>query len=258
MSQVYQENLVSVIMPTYNSSSVLEASIASIQKQGYQNWELLVVDDCSKDGTQEILRQLAKRDMRIRPFFQTENRGSGFARNEGLSKARGRFVAFLDSDDLWHPDKLEEQLVFMKTHGYGFTFTAYHVFEEQPTAIKRTVRVPRKINYQQLLKNTIIGCLTVMIDREKVGDFRMPLLRARQDTATWLSILKEQDYAYGLTEPLAYYRVSATSLSSNKWRMLKKNWQMYRECEGLNIVYASYVFSCYVCNALWKRRRQIG
>lgn len=257
MSQQYQAELVSIIMPTYNSSAVLKESVASIQKQGYQDWELLVVDDCSKDATRGMLREMAERDARIKPFFLTENRGSGFARNEGLSRASGRFVAFLDSDDLWHPEKLEKQLAFMKKHEYGFSFTAYHVFEEQPTQPKRTVHVPEKINYRQLLKNTIIGCLTVMIDREKVGDFRMPLLRARQDTATWLSILKKQEYAYGITKPLAYYRVSTGSLSSNKWKMLQKNWQMYREHENLSLMYTSYVFSCSVGNALWKRRRKI-
>ncbi|EUJ48379.1 glycosyltransferase family 2 protein [Listeria rocourtiae] len=238
MRQGYQADVVSIIMPTYNNSTVLKESIVSIQQQGYQDWELLLVDDCSTDGTRDMLRELAERDSRIQLILLTENRGSGFARNEGLSRARGRFVAFLDSDDLWHPEKLEKQLAFMKAHNYGFTFTAYHVFEEQPTVFKRTVRVPEKIHYRQLLKNTIIGCLTVLIDREKVGDFRMPLLRARQDTATWLSILKKQDYAYGMTEPLAYYRVSATSLSSNKWRMLKKK---TGRCTGNKKVYRSSI-----------------
>ncbi|EUJ24361.1 glycosyltransferase family 2 protein, partial [Listeria cornellensis] len=214
MRQGYQADVVSIIMPTYNSSAVLKESIASIQQQGYQDWELLVVDDCSTDETRDMLREMAERDARIQLVLLTENRGSGFARNEGLSRARGRFVAFLDSDDVWHPKKLEKQLAFMRANDYGFTFTAYHVFEGKPTAVKRTVQVPEKMNYRQLLKNTIIGCLTVVIDREKVGDFRMPLLRARQDTATWLAILKEQEFAYGMAEPLAYYRVSAASLSS--------------------------------------------
>ncbi|MBC1457755.1 glycosyltransferase family 2 protein [Listeria newyorkensis] len=255
MKETYQAGLVSVIMPTYNSGEALHTSIRSIISQTYQNWELLVIDDCSSDETVENLMKLATEDARINPIFLKENRGSGFARNEGISRAKGQYIAFLDSDDLWHHEKLLKQLAFMKRQEYGFTFTAYHVFEKEPEQHKRTVRVPIKINYSQLLKNTIIGCLTVMIDREKVGEFRMPLLRARQDTATWLTILKQQDYAYGMDEPLAYYRVSKTSLSSNKWNMLKKNWQMYREHEGLSFVYTSYVFCCYVCNALWKRRK---
>ncbi|MBC2195033.1 glycosyltransferase family 2 protein [Listeria booriae] len=256
MIKKYQTDLVSIVMPTYNSEGQLHASIASIQKQTYKHWELLVVDDCSSDKTAEHLQKLAKQDARIKTIFLPENRGSGFARNEGISQARGRYIAFLDSDDLWHPEKLTKQLDFMKTHGYGFSFTAYHVFEQHPAEQKRTVKVPEKINYRQLLKNTIIGCLTVMIDREEVGDFRMPLMRARQDTATWLTILKQHAYAYGLNEPLAYYRVSAASLSSNKWRMLQKNWHMYREQEKLSFLDTSYVFSCYVWNALWKRRGQ--
>lgn len=256
MSHTYQQGLVSIIMPTYNSSEALQESIASILNQTYQEWELIVVDDCSGDGTVEILKEQATRDERIITVFLSENHGSGYARNEGISRARGQYIAFLDSDDLWHQEKLFKQLEFMRQEAYGFTFTAYHVFEVEPTQKRRTVNVPEKINYSQLLKNTIIGCLTVIIDRERVGDFRMPLLRARQDTATWLTILKQQEYAYGLAEPLAYYRVSTDSLSSNKWKMLKKNWHMYREQEGLSLLYASYVFSWYVGNALWKRRRQ--
>lgn len=258
MNQGYKADLVSIIMPTYNSSKVLKESIVSIQQQSYREWELLVVDDYSKDDTRDMLHEFAKCDKRIKLVLLAKNHGSGFARNEGLNLARGRFVGFLDSDDMWHPEKLEKQLAFMKEQNCGFSFTAYHVFDKEPTVVKRTVRVPEKINYRQLLKNTIIGCLTVVIDREKVGDFRMPLLRARQDTATWLTILKKQEYAYGMAEPLAYYRVSEASLSSNKWKMLRKNWQMYRKHEGLSLIYASYVFSCYVGNALWKRRRQIG
>ncbi|WP_430536125.1 glycosyltransferase family 2 protein [Listeria rocourtiae] len=256
MHQTYQADLVSIIMPTYNSGESLHESIISVLNQTYRNWELLVVDDYSSDATPQNLKKLAREDARIIPVFLTENRGSGFARNEGISRAKGQYIAFLDSDDLWHKEKLSRQLTFMKEQAHGFTFTAYHVFEEVPERQKRTVHVPEKISYTELLKNTIIGCLTVMIDREKVGDFRMPLLRTRQDTATWLSILKQQDYAYGMTEPLAYYRLSTASLSSNKWKMLQKNWQMYRQHEGLPLVYASYVFCCYVFHAIWKRRKQ--
>lgn len=246
-------SLVSVITPSYNAEKFISATIESVRTQTYTNWEMIIVDDCSKDDTREILKRYAELDSRIKPIFLEENSGAAVARNTALKEARGDYVAFLDSDDLWVPDKLEKQLAFMQKNDYAFSFTAYNLMDESGNPLEKVINVPKKIDYKGLLKNTIIGCLTVMIDTRKVEPLQMPLIRTRQDYALWLKVLRQGHIAYGMQEPLAHYRIVEGSISSNKLKTAKRNWYVYREIEKLSLPYASWCFVNYAFYAIKKR-----
>ncbi len=249
----YIDDLVSIITPVYNAERFVAETIKSVQAQTYTNWEMILVDDVSSDNSEKIIKEFQEKDNRIKYIKLKENSGAAVARNTAIENARGRYIAFLDSDDLWKSNKLETQINFMKENKYGFTFASYELMSEDGNNLNKVVKVPQKINYDGLLKNTIIGCLTVVIDRNLVGDFKMPLLRKGQDTATWLKILKNYKYAYGINENLANYRLVKGSISSNKIGALKRTWNTYRNVEKLSLIKAWYVFSCYVINALKKR-----
>lgn len=248
-----QADLVSIITPSYNSKRFIEDTVKSVQNQTYTNWEMIIVDDCSNDGTREILTRLADLDDRIKVFFLNENSGAAIARNKALKEAKGKFIAFLDSDDMWHETKLEKQLAFMRNKDVAFSFTEYELMDEEGVLLNKKVEIPDSIDYHGLLKNTIIGCLTVMINREKTGYFEMPNIRTRQDFALWLSILKKGFTAHGLKETLSKYRVVKGSISSNKINAAKKTWYVFREVEKLNLVYSSWCFLNYSFQAIKKR-----
>ncbi|WP_445490703.1 teichuronic acid biosynthesis protein TuaG [Niallia sp. 03133] len=249
----YENDLVSIIMPSYNSRKYIQESIHSVLQQTYKNWELIIVDDCSSDGSQVLLQELEKEDKRIQVFYEKENGGAAVARNKALQQAKGRFVAFLDSDDRWKPNKLAVQIAFMKQNQYTFTFTAYEYMSEEAALLGKIVYAPKEVTYQDMLKNTIVGCLTVVIDQKKTGPFQMPDIRTRQDLATWLSILKKGYRAYGINEVLAEYRVGNISISGNKWRAAQKTWYVYRQVENLNLIKATWCFSHYAFHAVRKR-----
>ena len=246
-------NKVSVITASYNCAKFIEESIKSVLNQTYDNLELIIVDDCSTDNTEEIVNEYIKKDSRIKFYRLNNNSGAAVARNKGLDEATGRFIAFLDSDDIWDKQKLEKQINFMQTNNYGFSFTSYRLIDENGGLLNKEIRVPNEITYKKLLKNTIIGCLTVIIDKELIGDFKMPLVRAGQDTATWLSILRNGNIAYGYDEVLASYRMVKGSISSNKLKALKRTWNTYRNLENLNLIKSSYYFTHYVLNSIKKR-----
>ena len=249
----YIDDLVSIITPVYNAEQFVEETIKSVQDQTYTNWEMILVDDSSTDKSEEIIKRMQKNDKRIKYIKLKDNSGAAIARNTAIENARGRYIAFLDSDDLWKSSKLEKQIRFMRKNNYGFTFTSYELMSEDGSKLNKIVKVPEKINYDGLLKNTIIGCLTVIVDRELVGDIRMPLLRKGQDTATWLQILKKHEYAYCINENLANYRLVRGSISNNKFGALKRTWNTYRNVEQLGIIKSTYVFVNYVINAMKKR-----
>lgn len=247
------ENLVSVIMPSYNSYSYIEKSIDSVINQTYENFELIIVDDKSDIETINYLKKIEDSDHRIKVVYLNENSGAAVARNKGMEFAKGRFIAFLDSDDLWVDKKLEQQLSFMKSNHYAFSFTRYYRVKENGEKINE-IEVPKSINYNELLKNTIIGCSTVMIDRKYVEDTTMPLIRKGQDTATWLKILKKVPFAYGYNkESLTIYTERSGSISSNKLKALKRTWYIYRNIEKINFFKSLFYFSHYIINAFKKR-----
>lgn len=244
---------VSIITPVFNAEKFIGEAITSVQNQTYTDWEMIIVDDCSKDNSQKIIEGFSKKDNRIKYLKLEKNLGAAVARNTALEKAKGRFIAFLDSDDLWEPNKLEKQIKFMEENKIGFSFTSYRLIDEEGNDLNKIITVPFKVNYDALLKNTIIGCLTVVIDKDIIGDFRMPLVRAGQDTATWLSILRRGFEAYGINEPLARYRKVSGSISNNKIKALKRTWNTYKNIEKLPFPKLCYVFTCYVINAIRKR-----
>lgn len=240
-------------MPSYNSSKFIGEAIESVIAQSYSNWELLIVDDCSYDNTPSIVNKYVLQDSRIKLVVLSKNMGAAFARNISLDNANGRFIAFLDSDDIWMPNKLEQQLSFMMTNRYAFSFSNYGMMLENGYRLKKVIKVPEVISYRGYLRNTIIGCLTVMIDKSVVGDFRMPIIKSSHDMALWLHILKRGYRAYGLKENLAMYRLVSRSNTAKKWKAAMDVWKVYREEEKLSIIYSAYNFCGYVFNAVLKR-----
>lgn len=244
--------IVSVITPVYNAEKFLMETIESVLTQSYKNFEFLLIDDCSTDNSPSIIEKYAEKDPRIRYKKLSENSGAAVARNMGLKNARGRYIAFIDSDDKWYPKKLEKQLEFMGTNNKGFTYTKYERITENGELLNAP-NFPIKLNYSGLLKNTAIACSTVVIDKKIIGNFYMPLVRKGQDTATWLGILKEHDYAYLIDEVLNQYRTHEESLSSDKFEALKRTWNTYRNIEKLPAHKVLYYFVFYVWNAIKRR-----
>lgn len=247
------EPLVSIITPVYNAEQFLSETIESVKNQTYQNWEMILVDDCSKDNSADIIKEFQNTDDRIKYIRLEKNSGASVSRNTGITNAKGRFIAFVDSDDIWNPDKLEKQVSYMLENKVGFTFTSYRYMKENGEPTNKVAKAPQKIDYNGLLKNTIIGCSTVVIDRDIVGSFEMPLVRRGQDTATWLKILRTEEFAYGIEEDLVKYRLVGDSLSSNKIKAIKRTWNTYRNVENLGIFKSCYVFCFYAFNAVKKR-----
>lgn len=245
------KDLVSIIMPSYNSSENILSSVKSVLAQKYESWELLITDDCSTDDTLDIISDLSKNDERIKVFSLNKNSGAGAARNNSIEKAKGRFIAFLDSDDIWHEDKLLKQVEFMLGGHYALTYTAYSKINLEGQ-IKKEISPPPKVNYNELLKSNVIGCLTAMYDVSILGKIYMPLIRKRQDMALWLSILKKIDFAYCLNENLAFYREGHTSLSSNKFKILKSQWSFYHNYLEFNYPLSIYYFLNYIYRAMIK------
>ncbi|HDX8438306.1 TPA: glycosyltransferase family 2 protein [Aeromonas dhakensis] len=241
---------VSVIMPLYNSARFLAASIDSVLKQKYTNWELILIDDCSGDDSVIIAQEYCDRDSRIRLVRLAENSGAAVARNHGIEVAEGRFIAFLDSDDIWLPGKLDTQIEFMLKNKVAFSYTAYKKIDAYGNDLFE-LGVPSSLSYRALLKACVIGCLTVIYDVSQIGKVYMPLGTKREDYALWLKILREKNIiAQGVNRVLASYRVYPHQSSSKKLTMAKENWRLLREHEKLKIFSACYFFANYACRGL--------
>lgn len=238
-------DLVSIVTPTYNCGNYIQAAIASVQAQTYTNWEMIIADDCSTDNTKEIVDNAALKDGRIRYIRLEENGGAAAARNAAIRAAKGRYIAFLDSDDVWKPDKLEKQLAFMEIHGYLFTATAYEKMDEEGNRMNKTVKVPPRTSYNRLLLDCPVGNSTVMYNAEKMGKFEVPNIKKRNDDALWLKMLKKEKFIYGLNEVLMEYRVRPNSISSNKLSLVKYHWQLYREIEHLSVIRSAFHVCCW-------------
>ena len=228
-------SLVSIITPTYNSERFIEETILSIINQSYTNWELIITDDCSTDSTIEIIRKYVQIDDRIKLFILEKNEGAGIARNNSIKEARGRFIAFCDSDDLWKPNKLEYQISYMIEKQIALSYSNYDIIDENGN-FKRKMISPPKVDYLKMLRNDYIGCLTAIYDTKIVGKVFMPSIRKRQDWILWLNILKKENIALNVNENLAIYRERYNSISSNKFIVLKDNWKVYHEYENLSFI----------------------
>lgn len=247
-------DLISIVVPVYQAEAFIAQTIESVQKQSYENWELILVDDCSKDRSCVIIERMAAEDSRICLLRQGKNLGAAAARNSGVCHAKGRYLCFLDSDDLWEQDKLTAELSFMKEKQAGFVFTGYEFADEYGKGFGKIVRVPEEITYSEALKNTTIFTSTVMFDREKIKDedIFMPAI-ASEDTATWWHLLKVYGKAYGLDKNLVKYRRSANTLSSNKLEAIKRIWRLYRRQEKLNVLYSAYCMCFWALRAVLRR-----
>lgn len=245
------QSLVSIIMPAYNSRATIRDSIQSVCHQTYENWELLIIDDCSQDAQNIADIVYDFHDSRIRYHRLSQNRGVAHARNVGISKANGRYLAFLDSDDLWHPQKLMRQINFMKKNEYAFSYTWYQHFYHDLHHLGKVIKTKRSVDYSELLKGNDIGCLTVMIDCSKIHDIIMPC-QYHEDYITWLNILKKGWRAYSLPENLAYYRKGFSSLTSNKRKSLWGTWNVYRKSQNLSLLRSGYCILYYVYSGMKK------
>ena len=244
--------MISIIVPVYNAEKFIRETIQSVLDQTYTDFELLLVDDCSRDGSVEAIESF--KDERIILLRQEHNAGAYAARNRGLKEAKGRYIAFLDSDDCWEPCKLERELAFMEHENAGFVFTGYEFADDNCVGTGKVVRVPHTITFKQALSNTTIFTSTVLIDREKIPDelIEMPHI-ASEDTATWWRILKAGHVGYGLDENLVRYRRSANSLSSNKLVALKRIWNLYRKIAGLSVIASARHFVGWAFRAVLRR-----
>ena len=249
-----KNDLVSIIIPVYNAEKFLNETISTVLDQTYKNWELLLINDCSKDNSKKIFEKY-QNNKNITWFDLEKNSGASIARNKGIELSKGKYICFLDADDLWEKDKIEKQISFMKKVDCAFSFTGYEFADKDGKPNGKKVHVPNKINYKQALKNTTIWTSTVMFDMTKLSkdDVYMPNIRRGQDTATWWKVLKKVDFAYGLSEILSFYRRTSDTLSSNKIKALKRTWYLYRNVENLNIFKSSYYFIFYCFNAIKRR-----
>lgn len=246
---------VSIITPSYNSKKFIKDTIESVKLQTYKNWEMIIVDDCSTDDSVNYIKALIKNENRVKLIALNKNVGAAEARNKALEIAQGEYIAFLDSDDIWMNNKLEKQLKFMEDNGYSFTFTAYQPFSEDGLENYKIINVPTELDYVQYCKNTIIGCLTVVINKNEVGDFRMPNIRSSHDMALWLLIMKRGFKAYGLNENLAKYRLVGSSNTANKTKAAKDVWRVYRKIENIPYYKSIWYFLNYANNAIKKRKQ---
>lgn len=238
------QDLVSVITPVHNAEKYLKCTVDSVLGQTYKNLEIILVDDASKDSSREIIKIYQQKDERIVAVLLDENVGVADARNKAIEKAKGKFIAFVDSDDIWLETKIEEQVKFMKEHDIAFSHTGYEFIDEDGHRIGKSVKVDYKLNYTDMLKSNGVGCLTVVIDREKVGQINMPKIR-HEDYATWLSILKRGHEAYGINKVLALYRKTSTSLSGNKVKSAMWTWNILKNVEKVPLPKAILYFSNY-------------
>ncbi len=247
------EPLVSIITPVYNRSATLNANIESVMSQTYSNWEMILVDDCSIDDSVKIIEGFSKLDERIKLIQLTENSGAAVARNKAIEMAAGRFIAFLDSDDLWKSNKLKTQVEFALKSKVALTHTTYEWMDGDGKSMGKIIRAPKQLDYKAMLKSNYIGCLTAMYDTEIIGEkVYMPEVEKRQDYALWLRILRAGHSALFIDESLAYYRVGHDSLSSNKMETILYYYKILREIEGIGRLKSAYYFTIYLFNAFRK------
>lgn len=244
--------LVSIIMPSYNSAKTILESINSVIEQTYTNWELLITDDGSVDNTVELLHELELSDSRINVVVNKCNKGAGFSRNQSIKRSRGKYISFLDADDIWSPNKLSAQVDYMENTGVLFSYTAYQKFSV--AGLGGVIIPPNRVTYNELLRGCVIGCLTAMFNAEKLGRQTMPLIRKRQDMGLWLQLLKVCSEAHCIPEVLAYYRTDG-GMSQNKLNAAIYQWRLYRDVVGLSLSRSVWYFGWYAINGFIKYRK---
>ena len=233
-----------MIIPAFNVDDCLDTAMDSIINQtiGFENIEVIIVDDCSTDDTKDVVKAI--KDKRIKYIKLENNSGAAVARTTAMKEAKGNYMAFLDSDDLWYPEKLEKQIKFMEDNKYNFTCTAYEQIDEDDKTLNKVIKTKKRANYNRILLDCPVGNSTVMYNVDELGKFEVPNIRKRNDDALWLQIIKKAEYIYGMEDVLMKYRIRQNSISSNKLSLVKYHWQLYREIEHLSII-RSIFHICY-------------
>ncbi len=234
------EKLVSIITPTYNCGAFIARTLDSVLAQTYQNWEMIIVDDRSTDDTKAVVDVYMARDSRIKYHLLEENSGAAVARTVAMRLAEGDYMAFLDSDDIWMPEKLERQIAWMEENGYAFSCTAYEQIDEDDEPLGKVIKNVKKTDYNRLLLDCPVGNSSVVYSAERMGKFEVPNIRKRNDDALWLQMLKKEKYIWGMPDVLMRYRIRKNSISSNKLKVIKYHWILYREIEHLNVFRSAF------------------
>lgn len=245
--------LVSIITPVYNSQEFIDETLDSVLAQTYTNWEMLLIDDCSSDRSVQIVQHRREQDPRFKLIQLAENSGSGVARNEGIKQASGKYIAFLDSDDIWVPEKLSLHVRFMEEHDSVFSHTSYGYLNEAGETINNTYHVSRNpVGYRDLLKRTEISCLTAMYNQEALGKKYMPDVRRKQDYGLWLSILRGGEVSLPLDKELAFYRQRKGSATSKKHLLILQHIAFLRKYESLSLLSATYYTMHWLVRGVFK------
>lgn len=245
---------ISIICAAYNAEKYIKQTIESILAQTINDWELIIVDDCSTDNTLTIVEQYVERYTNIVLVKNKVNSGPGITRNNGIAVAKGRYIAICDSDDIWLPQKLEQQIEFMKYYDAPISYTSYELIDSDGVSLSQVIEVlPKPISYQDYLKNTIIGFSTSIIDRKICSNIEFADMRSREDTFLWCTLLKQGHKAYGLNNVLVRYRIHQSSVSADKIKASKQVWELYRDKLHIPFFKRVYYFSCYAYNAILKR-----
>jgi teichuronic acid biosynthesis glycosyltransferase TuaG len=249
--------LVSIITPTFNAEKFIRATIESVQNQSYQNWEMILVDDDSTDKTIDIIKEFAQKDNRLKLTELPKNSGNGFARNVALEKSIGKYIAYLDADDLWFPMKLEKQIQFLKTNNLPFTFSFYDCIDEEGNSLTRRVEAPLELTYDQLFFCNYVGNLTAIYDADFFGKVVIEATQKRQDWRLWLTILKQIEVTKPVPEILALYRIRKDSISASKFKLIKHNFGVYRDFHGFNFVFSVLLMTRFLFTQLIIKPRYI-
>jgi glycosyltransferase involved in cell wall biosynthesis len=249
--------LVSIITPTFNAEKYIRDTLQSVLNQSYQNWEMILIDDASTDQTVKIINDFAEKDVRFKLFKLPKNSGNGFARNIALEKATGKYIAFLDADDLWFPLKLEKQIQFLKANNSPFTFSFYDCIDEDGKTLNKRVEAPVNLTYNQLFFCNYVGNLTAIYDVDYFGKITLEATQKRQDWRLWLTILKQIQVTKPVPESLAFYRIRKDSVSSSKFKLIKHNFGVYREFHGFNFVFSTLLMIRFLFTQLIIKPRYI-
>ena len=246
--------LVSIITPAYNSAKFIAETIQSVQNQTYENWEMIIVDDGSSDETLAIVQAFIDEDKRIQCYKLEQNSGPAVARNFAIEKAKGAFMTFIDADDIWFPNFIENSIKTIEKTGVSFVFSSYKRSNENLEFVYSDFIVPQKVTYTDILKSNSISCLTAFVDIKTLGKKYMPLIRKRQDMGLWLNYLKVIPFAYGIQETQAIYRIRENSLSRKKSDLIYYQWQFYRAVEQLNVFQSLYYMAHWMYRGFMKYR----
>jgi len=247
-------NLVSIITPTYNSAKYISETIQSVQNQTHQNWEMIIIDDGSTDHTISIVEGFQKSETRIHLIKQNKNVGPAITRNKGIEFAKGKYLTFLDADDIWFSDFIQNSIETIQQTSVPFVFSSYKRSDEELNFVYSDFIVPQKVTYIDILKTNSISCLTAFLDVEVLGKKFMPIIHKRQDMGLWLQYLKEIPFAHGIQKPKAIYRIRKNSLSRKKSNLIKYQWQFYREVEKLSVFQSMYYIVHWMVRGFLKYR----